>query len=218
MAIELIIVDDHRIVRRGMRSLLEEESDIRVVGEAGDGHELLGILQEQGADVVLMDIKLKDMSGIRATERIVKEHPGIRVLGLTMHEDGDTIERMMDAGAMGYVFKDSAEEDLQHGIRTVANGERFFSNAASQKLIEHLRKKEAGEHTPQSPSSLTERERLILSLIAREFTNSEIAEELRISPKTVDGHRRRLLQKFNARNSAGLIRTAMEMNFLSKDH
>ncbi len=213
MAIKLIIVDDHRIVRSGMRSLLEEEEDLQIIGEAAEGQELLGMLETNSVDIVLLDINLKDISGIHATERVAKEFPEVKVIGLTMHEDGETIDRMMEAGAMGYLFKNAAEEELQEGIRTVAKGERFFSNAASQNLIEHLRKKEGMQAAPDP--ELTQREYHILSLISREFTNSEIADELKISPKTVDGHRRKLLQKFDVRNSAGLIRTAIEKNYIS---
>lgn len=214
MATRLIIVDDHRIVRSGMRSLLEEEDDIEVVGEADDGESLLQLLEEVPTDVVLMDVNLKEMSGIRTTERLSEEHPGIRVLGLTMHEEGDTIERMLDAGAKGYIFKDVDEEELQEGIRAVAKGERFFSTAASRKLIEHLQEKGKGLEKAGHPE-LTDQEMRVLDLIAREYTNCEIADELEISPKTVDGHRRRLFQKLNVRNSAGLIRVAMEEGYIS---
>ncbi len=216
MAIQLIIVDDHRIFRSGIRSLLEDEEHIEIVGEAADGQEALRLIDEQKVDVVLMDINLKDSSGIHTTARIRREFPSVNVLGLTMHEEGYVIEEMMDAGAMGYIFKDAEEEELQEGLKKVANGERFFSNAASEQLIEHLRKKE-GEGMIRKGPELTEREVHILSLIARELTNSEIAEDLRISPKTVDGHRRNLLQKFEVRNSVGLIRAAMVRGYISLD-
>lgn len=216
MSIKLIIVDDHSIVRSGMRALLDEETDMEVVGEAGDGDELMGLLEHSYADVVLMDINLKNSSGVQVTERIAKERPHVEVLGLTIQEDGATIEAMMDAGAKGYLFKNAGEEELQEGIRAVAQGERFFSHAASQRLIEHLRQKESKDSREQERSHLlTDRERHIIDLIAKEYTTDEIAEELRISPKTVDGHRRRLFQKLNVRNSAGLIREAIEKGHIS---
>lgn len=217
MGIKLIIVDDHRIFRSGIRSLLEEEDAIDVLGEAEDMSGLLRSLEENEADIVLMDINLKESSGVRATERLSQEFPDVKVLGLTMHEEGETIEAMMDAGAMGYIFKDAEEDELQEGIWKVSQGERFFSNAASERLIEHLRNKERSAFKGSRSLELTEREIHILHLIALEHTNSEIAKDLVISPKTVDGHRRKLLQKFDVRNSAGLIRVAMEGGYISSN-
>lgn len=217
MAIQIIIVDDHQIFRSGIRSLLEEEDDLEVQGEAEDGQELLRSLEEREVDVVLMDINLKESSGIHTTQRVTQEFPDVKVLGLTMHEEGETIEAMMDAGAMGYIFKDAEEEELQEGIRRVSEGERFFSNAASESLIEYLRNRDRPASRVPKSLELTEREVHILTLIALEYTNSEIASNLNISPKTVDGHRRKLLQKFEVRNSAGLIRVAMEGGHISSD-
>lgn len=209
MRVRLILVDDHRIFRSGMRSLLEDEEDIDVVGEADDEANLFALLQKLPADVVLMDINLKESSGIGATERIAREYPDVMVLGLTMHEEGSTIEQMMDAGAKGYVFKNAEEEELLDGIRTVAQGELYFSHAASDHLIRHLREREKGSQNGES-EVLSDRELQVLRLIAHEYTNADIAEALELSPKTVDGHRRNLFQKLGVRNSAGLVRIAME--------
>ncbi len=165
MRVRLILVDDHRIFRSGMRSLLEDEEDIDVVGEADDETSLFTLLQKLPADVVLMDINLKESSGIEATERIAREYPDVMVLGLTMHEEGSTIEQMMDAGAKGYVFKNAEEEELLDGIRTVAQGELYFSHAASDHLIRHLREREKGSQNGES-EILSEWDMLVLRFIA----------------------------------------------------
>lgn len=211
----LVIVDDHRIFRSGIRALLEIEEDMEVVGEAGDEQELFALLEKASPDQILMDINLKEDCGVRITERVQRQHPGVRVLGLTMHEEGEMIERMIDAGAMGYVFKDSAEDELQEGIRSVAEGRMFYSKRASEELIAYLQRK-APEGMEEGGDVLTEREQEILKLIAREHTDEEIAEALGISSRTVEGHRRNLLRKFDVRNSVGLVRVAMERGLISR--
>lgn len=213
--ISIIIADDHQIVRDGITAMLDEYEEIRIVGEAANGPEVLELCKKDGIDLVIMDLNMGEMGGIEATKRVKKEHPGIKVLALTMMKDDQKIRDMIQAGASGYVFKNSGVEDLLEAIETVMEGELYFSDEAVSTLVGNLNKSDAERKRESEDSELTERELEVLKLICQEYTNKEIGDKLYISVRTVDSHRRNLLQKTGARNTAGLVRYAVEHNLLN---
>ncbi|MGK7391100.1 MAG: response regulator [Candidatus Cyclobacteriaceae bacterium M2_1C_046] len=214
-AINIIIADDHQIVRDGIITMLEEYDEIKVKGEAASGEEVLELCEKDGIDLVIMDLNMGEMGGIEATKRVKEKYPGIKILALTMMKDEQQIRDMVQAGASGYIFKNSGIEDLVEAIETVMDGELFFSDEAVYSLI--MNKKEEQKKKDAKETDLTDRELEVLELICREYTNPEIAEELYISVRTVDAHRRNLLQKTGARNTAGLVRYAMKHNLLGTE-
>ncbi len=216
--INILIVDDHRMVREGIRASLAELPDIQIVDEAANSAETLAKLaQYPDVRVVVMDITLGNgEDGIAITRQVVQQFPQVRVLALTMHDEEAHITNMLQAGAVGYLLKDTGMDELVTAIRTVAQGESYFSQEVSKSMMNRLMtnkqaKKKDGHVLPQA---LTRREREILQLIAEEYTNPEIAEKLFISPRTVDTHRRNLILKLNAKNTAGLVRYAIKFDLV----
>ena len=212
--ISLIIADDHKIFRDGIISLLENESGIKVSGEAGNEDELFAQLATAQPDLVLMDISMGATNGIDATERIKQLYPEVRVLALSMHSESSYILKMLEAGASGYLLKDSGSREMIAAIRTVASGDTYFSQLVSQTLMSHLSgAKKIKEKMQGVP--LTKREIEVLQLIAEEYSNPEIAEKLFISIRTVDTHRRNLLEKLGVKNTAGLVKNAIKLGLIS---
>ena len=211
--IKIIIADDHKIIRVGLRGLLEREKDIEVTGEAENADDVLKILTDHLADVVLMDIDLGDTDGITTTRKIKELYPSVHVLGLTMHEEPQYIIKMLEAGASGYLLKNAGREELLTAIHTVAKGDSYFSQKVSASLLEAItRQKELPAEAKKSEiqSPLSDREIEVLRLIAQEFSNGEIADKLFISIRTVDTHRRNLLEKLQVKNTVGLVKYALE--------
>ncbi len=215
---KVLLVDDHNIVRDGIRALLLRQKHIKIVAEAQDGVEALEILEQEEVDLVIIDINMPKMNGIECTEKISKAYPTTRILALTMLKEEQHIRQMLRAGASGYILKDAGKEELLKGIKAVMSGQNYFSNEASQVVMMDLmgksQRKTKGLAT--GPVYLTGREKDVLKLIVKEMTNQEIARTLYISARTVDAHRRSLLQKIGARNSVGLVKYALE-NYLLED-
>jgi DNA-binding NarL/FixJ family response regulator len=208
--IRVMLADDHTIFREGLRALLEEESDIEVVGESSDGAELLEMLARLTPDVIVMDIGMPEVSGLEATRRIRSAHSGIRVLILSMSAHPDDVDQAIAAGVNGYLVKETAANDLLHAIRGVMIGNAFFSPSIAKIL---LATRQSPAMRPPAPH-LTSREREILTLIAASKTNRDIALILSISPKTVDKHRGQIMSKLDIHDIAGLTRYAMVNGFL----
>jgi DNA-binding NarL/FixJ family response regulator len=215
-AIKVIITDDHKIIRVGLRGLLDREEDIAVVGEAESAEDTLTLLAGQPADVVLMDIDLGETNGIQATRSIKQLYPDLHVLGLTMHEEADFIIKMLEAGASGYLLKNAGREELLTAIHTVAKGDSYFSQKVSSTLLQAIthQKGAAADIKKQLQTPLSEREIEVLRLIAQEFSNGEIAEKLFISIRTVDTHRRNLLEKLQVKNTVGLVKYALDKGII----
>lgn len=211
--VEILLADDHKIVRDGIRSLLDDEVGFNVVNEAENGQQAVQICRQEKPDLVIMDINMPQMTGIEATQIIREEFPEIKVLALTMMDEDQHIRQMIEAGASGYILKSSSKNELLEAITTVLKGNHYFSDEATQKVMQDLVKGSARPKS-ESPNSLTEREREVLTLIAKEYTNQEIADELHISIRTVDSHRRNLLQKTGAKNTAGLVTFAIKHNLV----
>lgn len=212
--IDILIVDDHRLIRDGIRASLADETDICVADEAANSEEAIAKLaQHSDVRVVVMDISLGDSDdGIATTRQITERYPHARVLALTMHDEEAHITNMLRAGAVGYLLKDTGMDELVVAIRTVAQGESYFSRDVSATMMRRFmtNKQAKPENGSVPPEQLTRREQEILQLIAEEYTNPEIAEKLFISPRTVDTHRRNLILKLNAKNTAGLVRYAIK--------
>ncbi len=211
--IDVLIADDHKIFRDGLKSLMESESDIRVIGEAADGKEVVRLLETLEPNVILMDISMGDAGGIVTTQIVREKWPDIRILVLSMHSESSYIIKMLELGASGYMLKDAGKSEMLSAIRTVASGNSYYSSAVSAKLVEALRhrNKNVGKRTD---IPLTPRELEMLKLIAEEYSNQEIADKLFISIRTVDTHKRNLLEKLKVKNTAGLVKYALKKGLL----
>jgi len=203
--IKVLIADDHKIVRVGLRGLLGMESDITVVGEASDGNEVIEAIRKQVVDVILMDIDMGATSGIETTRQVKATNPDIKIIGITMHEEQQRIIAMLQVGASGYLLKNAGHEQLVAAVRTVMEGRSYFSPEVSAALLQVFTQ-------AQRPvvDALTPRETEVLRLIVQEFSNVEIAEKLFISVRTVDTHRRNILEKIQAKNTAGMVKYAIQ--------
>jgi DNA-binding NarL/FixJ family response regulator len=206
MAIKVFIVDDHYMVIEGIHSLLQNEASIEWAGHATNATSCMAFLQQQKPDVILMDISLPDKSGIDLCREVKEKYPGIFILGLSTFNQQSFIEKMIASGASGYILKNATQEEIMEGIETVMKGKHFLSFDAALAL----RKPEVKTNIPV----ITRREKEVLGLIADGLTNNEIAQHLFISVATVDTHRKNLLAKFESKNIASLIKTAMQLQII----
>ncbi len=212
--IKILVVDDHAIMRDGIRALLSLDDDVEIVGEASEGKEAIEKTQELAPDVIVMDIAMKGMDGLEATRRITKKHPRVKVLVLTQHDNKEYILSTIKAGAAGYVPKRALGSELILAIRAIHRGDSFLYPSAAAALIEDYRQ-QAEEVEPYG--RLTAREREILKLIAEGHTSREIAGILYISLKTVLGHRSKIMEKLDLHNRTELIKFAMRKGLVSMD-
>ncbi len=211
--IRVLLADDHTILRDGIRALLDDQADIEVIGEAGDGQATVKMTAQLQPDVVVMDIAMPLLNGLEATRQIQRDFPQVKVLILTMHENEEYIRQVLAAGALGYVLKDAAARDLLGAIRAVYQGEAVLSPAITRLVIEdYLRWGDI--RPPDSSNGLTSREREVLQLIAEGYTNKEIAEILCISIKTVQSHRTNLMSKLDLHDRGELIKYAIQKKII----
>jgi two-component system response regulator NreC len=213
--VRILLADDHNILRDGMRLLLERQPGFEVVGEAGDGREIVEMAREQHPDVVVMDIAMPNMNGIEATRRIVEKQPETGVVILSMHYDESYVLRSLKAGARAYLLKDALKAELIGAIRAVAEGRSFFSPKVSRILQEDYVEALGRRDADDSYELLTDREREILQLVAEGKTNKEIATILNVSLYTVDTHRTHILQKLNLHSVPELILYAVRKGIIS---
>ncbi|HEX9067309.1 MAG TPA: response regulator transcription factor [Ktedonobacterales bacterium] len=214
--IRVLIADDHTILRVGLRMLLNAQADIEVVGEASDGNAAIAQTILLHPDLVLMDITMPGCNGIEATRQIHQRHPEVRVLALTMHEHEEYLFQTLRAGAAGYILKEAADSELINAIRMVCGGQVYLSPSIQPLIVgDYLHRVRTGEER-DTYSLLTEREREILKLVAEGNTNNQIAEQLIISPKTVDTHRTHIMDKLNLHNRAELVKYAMRRGLLDE--
>ncbi len=214
MSIRILLADDHTILRAGLKMMLNAQPDMEVVGEAQDGRQALQEAQRLQPDIILMDITMPDMNGIEATKQLKKELPDVKVLILTMHEHEEYVFQALRAGASGYMLKEAADTDLISALRIIQSGQFYLSPAAQSVMVgDYLQRVRTGEEK-DSYSSLTEREREILKLVAEGYTNNQIAERLVISPKTVDTHRTHILDNLYLHSRAELVKYAMRRGLL----
>jgi DNA-binding NarL/FixJ family response regulator len=208
--INVLLADDHTIVRQGFRALLQAEQDIAVVGEADNGRQAIGLARKLLPDVVVMDIAMPLLNGLEATRQIVKEVPSTKVIILSSYSDDEYVNQLTEAGAVGYLLKQTAAADLIKAIREARKGNAFFSPAISKRLMERYRETLVrGVPVRKQSDMLTTREAEVLQLIAEGKANKQIAAELSVSIKTVEKHRQQLMNKLNIHDIAGLTRYAI---------
>jgi DNA-binding NarL/FixJ family response regulator len=211
--VRILIVDDHTLMRSGIRALLERADDLRVVGEAGDGHEALRLIRELDPHVVLMDISIPGLNGLEVAAKVRKEHPGVKIVFLSMHSSEEYIVRALNVGAAGYVLKDATTNELELAVRSATKGETFLSPAVSTKVVGNyvarFLKNDAPPGLPGSFHVLTPRQREILQLIAEGNTTKDIAKKLGLSVNTVEVHRANLMDRLGIHDVAGLVRYAI---------
>jgi DNA-binding NarL/FixJ family response regulator len=205
--LRILLADDHRLVRAGLRSLIGLMKDVEVVAEAQDGREVLDLARAHHPDVVLMDISMSGMNGLEATLQLKKQHPRVRVMILSMHATEEYVLQALRAGASGYLLKDSAPLELELALQAVARGETYLSPPISRQVVEDYMQRVGGEHEPLAV--LTARQREVLQLIAEGSSTKEIARRLKLSVKTVESHRQQLMQRLGIRDVAGLVRYAI---------
>jgi RNA polymerase sigma factor (sigma-70 family) len=210
----VLLADDHLVVRKGLRSILERQSGIEVVGEAADGREAVALSESLVPDVVIIDITMPHLNGIDATAQIVKRNPKIGAVILSVHSDETYILRALNAGARGYLLKDSAETDLVKAVETVAQGKPFFSPAIAEALLEDYMRFLHQRNLQDSYDLLTDREKEILQLLAEGMSNKEIASILNLSVYTVETHRANLMQKLGLHNTAEIVLYAVRKKII----
>ncbi|MCX6213111.1 response regulator transcription factor [Spirosoma sp.] len=220
MPIRILIADDHSVVRKGIRMLLEDETDIQIVGEASDGDEAIDLLASIGTDVLLLDITMPRMSGIEALKVISKKYPAVRTLMFSMHSNPDYIVKAVQHGAAGYLLKDTGLEEMLRAVRTVVDGDLYYPPNASSVIIRslvlpnaNLTKEPAKAGVSVSKSiwnRITTREGQVLSCLIDGMSSPEIAEKFGISPNTVANQRASIIRKAGVKNTADLIRLALE--------
>ncbi len=210
----VVLVDDHTVVRQGLRALLEAEGDLRIVGEAEDGLEAVELTKRLKPDVMVLDLVMPGLNGLEVARQCVQLTPKPRVVVLSMHADEAYVVQALTAGALGYVLKRSTGAELVHAIREALAGRRYLSAPLSDGLIEaYLRKVKGEEHDPYN--TLTTREREVLQLAAEGHTNPEIAGRLVVSPRTVEMHRANMMQKLGLHSQADLVRYALRRGILA---
>ncbi|MDI6449922.1 response regulator transcription factor [Anaerobaca lacustris] len=216
MRIRIIIADDHTIVRHGLTRLLQQDSDVEVVAQAQNGHATVELARELSPDIVVMDVGMPDLNGIDATQQILRENSKIKVLALSMHSGRKFVVAMLKAGASGYLLKDCALEELTTALQTIMSGKIYLSPAITDIVVDSYVRQPA-ESEKSAFSVLSQREREVLQLMAEGNTTKQIALHLHISPKTVEGHRLRLMSKLDIDNVAQLTKYAIQEGLTSAE-
>jgi len=214
MSTRILLADDHKITRQGLRSLLEKQKDMEVIAEADNGRAAVQLAVELAPDVIIMDVTMPDLNGVEATKQILAKSPGIKIIALSMHSDALFVTEMLKSGATGYLLKDCAFEELTRAIRTVADGKTYLSPAISGVVVEdYLHRLTTAEFT--SPDVLTDREKEVVQLMAEGNSTKQIALKLHISVKTVETHRRQIMSKLDIHNVAELTKYAIRKGITS---
>ena len=212
--IQILIADDHGIVRTGLKLLLERVDDMQVVGEASDGREAVRLAKELQPNIVIMDIGMPLLNGLDAAAQIIRENERVGVIILSMYADESYIVRALDAGARGYLLKDNADDDIERAIRSITLGRPFFSPSIAQALLDDYVRLMRERHIQDSYDLLTEREREVLQLLAEGKSNKEAATILNLSPYTIETHRQNLTQKLGLHNTAEIVLYAVRKGII----
>jgi len=212
--LRILLAEDHELVRKGLRLLLERHPNLEVVGEAADGKEAVRLAEELAPDLVIMDIAMPHLNGLDAAAQIVRRGPRTQVIILSMHSDESYLARALNAGAKGYLLKDSAEADLLRAVETVAQGRPFFSPAITATLLEDYMRQLQQRGLTDSYALLTDREKEILQLLAEGKSNKDVATLLDLSPYTVETHRTHIMQKLNLHNTAEIVLYAVRKKII----
>ncbi|MFC0184952.1 DNA-binding response regulator, NarL/FixJ family, contains REC and HTH domains [Pseudarcicella hirudinis] len=213
--IKVLLTDDHDVVRKGMKMLLEDEETIEVVGEASDGLEAIDKIAQLLPDVVILDLTMPKMSGIEAAKIVSENYPDVKILIFSMHNNRDYIVSSVENGANGYLLKDTGKEEIMKALHTVSEGRKYFPPDISEVIIDELLAKNQAQKTAASPTGgiyakITPKEQQILDLIIQGLNSREIADKLFLSIRTVDNHRANMMKKTKAKNTADLVKMAIQ--------
>lgn len=216
-SIKILLADDHQMFLEGLNSLLSLVKEVTIVGAVNSGTEVLDKMDTLSPDLLILDINMPFLDGIETTKRVKASHPNVKILGLTMENDLDSVTKMLNAGASGYILKNTGKAELELAIDRVMKGEHYLSQSLSTQLAQNLLSSlNPKNKTVDELASLTEREVEILKMIAMEHSNTEIAELLFISPKTVETHRKNLMRKINVKNSLGVYKFAVKHKLIEE--
>ena len=216
-AISLVIADDHEIFRDGLALMLSKQDTVKLVGQAGDGLELVRMVDETRPDMVLTDIKMPRMDGIVAAKQLLQKHPGLKIIALSMFEEEDLIVEMLEAGARGYLLKNADKKEILDAIVTVDQGNIFYCKHTTARLASLIVKSKFDQQKKSPGALFTDREREIVRLICRQHTAQEIGEMLFLSKRTVEGYRTRILEKMDVKNTAGVVIFALKHNIIREE-
>lgn len=211
--LRIVLADDHAVIREGLRALINAQPDMEVIGEAGDGRIAWQKAGQLKPDVVVMDFTMPDMNGAQATERLKRDHPEIKILALTAHENRGFLQQLLQAGASGYLLKRAASEELIRAIRTVVTGATYLDSEMAGKVVDGYVNKQAIEDYTRR-SRLSDREEEVLRLIAWGHGNKEIAAQLKISIKTVEAHKAKVMEKLELKSRVDIVRYALHRGWL----
>ncbi|SFO86555.1 two component transcriptional regulator, LuxR family [Chitinophaga sp. YR627] len=214
--IRLVIADDHEIFRDGLALMLSRQPDITLVGQANNGRELLELLTSVEADVVMTDLKMPLMDGITATRALLQRNPDIKIIALSMFDEEELIVEMLEAGAKGYLLKNADKQEIIEAINSVYEDHIFYCRQTSAKLASMIVKSRFNPSRENNPITFTDREKEIIRLICQQFTAQEIGDKIFLSKRTVEGHRTRILEKMNVKNTAGVVVFALKNNLISE--
>jgi DNA-binding NarL/FixJ family response regulator len=212
--LRIVLADDHAVVREGLRALINRQPDMEVVGEVADGRAAIEMVDRLKPDVVVMDLSMPVLNGTRATKELIWRHPDLRVLALTVHEERSYLRELLEVGAAGYLLKRVASDELVHAIRRVAEGGRYVDGSLIPEVLDRF-VRSSGKSAKVEGRPLTRREEEVMRLIARGYSNKEIAVQLSVSVKTVETHKARATDKLDIHNRAGIVRHAMQQGWLS---
>ena len=215
--ISLVIADDHEIFRDGLALMLSKQDAVTLVGQAGDGQELLQLVEEMRPNLVLTDIKMPKLDGIGAAKLILQRHPETKIIALSMYEEEDLIVEMLEAGAKGYLLKNADKREILEAILTVNEGNIFYCKHTTAHLASLIVKSKFDSHKKALGPLFTEREREIIRLICRQHTAQEIGELLFLSKRTVEGYRTRILEKMDVKNTAGVVIFALKHSIIKEE-
>jgi DNA-binding NarL/FixJ family response regulator len=208
--IKVLITDDHQVVRRGIATLLEDEEDIQIIGEASDGLDALEKVKLLRPDIVLLDISMPKMNGIEAAYQIEKHFKPVKSLIFSMHNNEDYIIKSVESGAYGYIMKDTTKDEMLEALRKIASGEKYFTNSVSNVIVNSLVNKSSKSAKPKLAFKITRKEAIILKQIVNGLNSREIAEKLNLSVRTVGNHRAHIMKKTGVKNSVELVKLALK--------
>ena len=214
-ALRIVVADDHPIVRDGIRSLIDAQEGMSVVGEAGDGAEALQVVAMLAPDVLVVDMSMPQLNGAQVTRRVRQNWPAVRVIALTVHDDRDYLAQLLNAGVSGYIVKRAASSELIRAIRTVMDGGVYLDPRVAGTVVNRF-VGDASEPSREPPGELSDREREVLKQVGRGFSNKEIAVQLAISVKTVETYKARILEKLGLRGRADMVRYALRRGWLDE--
>lgn len=214
--IRLIIADDHEIFRDGLALMLSKQPDIRLVGQAGTGRQLLDLVAELKPDVVMTDIKMPVMDGIEATRSLLELYPELKIIALSMFDEENLIVDMLEAGAKGYLLKNADKQEILDAIQSVYEEKTYYCRHTSAKLISLISKSKFNPYKKKEVLTFTDRETEIIKLICQQLTAQEIADKVFLSKRTVEGHRTKILEKMNVKNTAGVVIYALKHRIVTE--